>query len=212
MHIFGSIEPNDSCLIEELFDSLDAIPVNIFFKEASRMVLQFIVEITFRVLREILCRRICIIQTVPLTTRANKEDILTRFQPKLVSQTLLLLILYLLIYFLFLLIIFLFSILKIMMFEHEIDYTMLAVNICTRVLYLDNVRANQSFLSVQYALHTAVTFPLFPIVISGEIRVNFSRRCWIVKLIFVSIFQNIQYFRSYSNAINGITDFQHQNH
>ena len=47
VHIFSRIEPNNPGLIEDLFDSLDAIPVYVLFKEASWMMLQFIVEITF---------------------------------------------------------------------------------------------------------------------------------------------------------------------
>lgn len=57
-----------------------------------------------------------------------------------------------------------------------------------------------------------MAFSLFPIVIRREIRVDFSRRCRILKLVLVAIFQNIKHFRCYCNAIYGITDLEHQNH
>ena len=39
VHVFTSIEPDDSRLIEEFLDSLHAIPIDIFLEKASRMVL-----------------------------------------------------------------------------------------------------------------------------------------------------------------------------
>ena len=134
-------------------------------------------------------------QAHSLATRAYKQDVLLSFEPKFMLKFLILFVF--LLFVLFFLGFIVFNHAKIRVLFQICDHTILAINVLTWVLFLNDIDAGNCFTTVKNVLHATVTLSLFP---NQKLVETVSVDSY--ELLFF-----VQNFANNSDAINSVTNF-----